>query len=150
MTRLTAGLRDWGRRIARLHRGRIVAVASLLAAPIGAVAHHSISGVYDGGHQVTIEGRIVEFLFVNPHPVLIVDVESGTLQHWRLEMDNRSELVEIGIDAETFKAGDRVIASGSAARNETRSLYLMKLDRPADGLLYQQIGTSPHISFKNR
>ena len=119
-----------------------------LAAPLAALAHHSISGVYDSGRQITLDGRIVEFQFVNPHPVLIVapsgDAAAG--EPWRLEMDNRYELVDIGVTAKTFAPGEHVIVTGSAARDDSHSLYLMKLDRPADGLRYEQIGHSPHIT----
>lgn len=120
-----------------------------LLLPTAALAHHSISGVYDSGRQITIDGRIVEFQFVNPHPVLIVAPSGGTeaaARPWRLEMDNRYELADIGVTAKTFRPGEHVIATGSAARDESHSLYLMKLDRPADGLRYEQIGYSPYIT----
>jgi hypothetical protein len=124
------------------------AVMIALAAPGAALAHHSISGVYDSGRQVTVDGRVVEFQFVNPHPVLLV-APVGTDPAdppWRLEMDNRYELADIGITAKTFVPGDRVIATGSTARDASHSLYLLKLDRPADGLRYEQVGYSPRIS----
>jgi hypothetical protein len=120
-----------------------------LLLPTAALAHHSISGVYDSARQVTIDGRVVEFQFVNPHPVLIVAASGGAeadARPWRLEMDNRYELADIGVTAKTFKPGEHVIATGSAARDESHSLYLMKLHRPADGLRYEQIGYSPHIT----
>ena len=119
-----------------------------LATPVAALAHHSISGVYDSGRQVTIDGHVVEFQFVNPHPVLVVAPSGAEATHgpWRLEMDNRYELADIGVTAKTFRPGEHVVATGSAARDESRSLYLMKLDRPADGLRYEQIGYSPHIT----
>jgi len=119
-----------------------------LAVPGAALAHHSISGVYDSSRQVTVDGRVVEFQFVNPHPVLIVVPNGAGLADspWRLEMDNRYELADIGVTAKTFKPGEHVIATGSAARDESHSLYLMKLHRPADGLRYEQIGYSPHIT----
>ena len=68
-------------------------------------AHHSISGVYDSSRQVTIEGIIAQFQFVNPHPFVTMDVphSSGSTQQWRLEMDNRSELARIGMTSETLK-----------------------------------------------
>src|SRR5205823_5791110 len=83
------------------------AVLSLL---IAVAVHHSIAGVYDNSRQVTIEGVIAEFHFVNPHPFVIVDVNS---ERWKLEMDNLSELVEVGMTKETLKPGDRVVVSGS-------------------------------------
>jgi hypothetical protein len=65
-------------------------------------------------------------------------------------MDNRAELAGIGIDAATFKPGDRVVARGSAGRGHEgrQSLYLLRLDRPADGLRYEQIGNSPRVNIE--
>jgi hypothetical protein len=118
----------------------------------GAYAHHSISGVYDSARQVTVEGVVTEFRFVNPHPVLVIDVagEGAVHERWQLEMDNRFELRGIGMTADTFKAGDRVVARGSAARREGQRLYLLRLDRPADGLHYEQVGTRPSIEVRGR
>ena len=110
-------------------------------------AHHSIAGAYDTSQQVTIEGVVTRFQFVNPHPYLVAEVKDGggKAQPWRLEMDNRWELVEIGVDNETLKPGDRIVVTGSPARNQAQSLYVRKLERPADGFRYQQIGTRPSI-----
>ena len=96
-------------------------------------AHHSISGVYDSSRRVTIEGAVTQFLLVNPHPFLIIDVTDGTgrARQWRLEMDNRSELAAIGVTANTFTPGDRVVVTGSLARTRGESMYLLRLDRPA-------------------
>jgi hypothetical protein len=135
-----------------MSRAWISVVALLSAATTfgSAQAHHSISAVYDSARQVTVEGRVTEFQFVNPHPILVIEVatEGRSSERWRLEMDNRSELAGIGIDAATFKPGDRVIASGSAGRGREgeRSLYLLRLDRPADGLRYEQVGNSPRVN----
>ena len=53
-----------------------------------------------------MQGVVTEFRFVNPHPFLIIDVQH---EPWKLEMDNLSELVDVGMTKETFKAGDRVV-----------------------------------------
>jgi len=113
-----------------------LAAATLVAA--GANAHHSISAVYDGGRQVTIEGVVTSFQFVNPHPFLVVAVGTpeDDRESWRLEMDNRFELAGIGVTGDTPKAGDVVIVTGSAGRKMPRSLYIRRLDRPADGFRY--------------
>ena len=111
-------------------------------------AHHSIAGVYDTSRKVTVEGVIVQFHFVNPHPFLTMDVtnNSGSPQQWRLEMDNRSELVQVGMTGETLKPGDRITVSGSPGRTQSQSLYIRRLDRPKDGFRYEQVGGSPSIS----
>jgi hypothetical protein len=126
----------------------ILAVA--MAAATGGVAvraHHSISGVYDNSRRVTVEGVVAQFQLVNPHPLLLIDVRdaTGNVRQWRLEMDNRHELVAIGISAGTFKPGDRIVVSGSLSRTQPQSLYLLRLDRAADGFWYEQVGQSPRI-----
>jgi hypothetical protein len=115
-------------------------------------AHHSISTVYDGSRKVTVEGVVVQFHLVNPHPFVMVEVKdaSGKAQQWRLEMDNRSELAEIGVTTETLKPGDWVVVAGSPARAQSNSLYVLRLDRPADGFRYEQVGNSPRIRVPSR
>jgi hypothetical protein len=113
-----------------------------------AQAHHSFAAIYDSAQEATLEGTVTEFAFVNPHPLLFIAVIQGAqTQTWRLEMDNRSELAEIGIAADTFEPGDRVVVTGSPGRTQVRILYLRLLIRPADGLRYQQIGSTPSIIF---
>jgi hypothetical protein len=119
---------------------------------LAAHAHHSIAGAYDTSRNVTIEGTVAQFHFVNPHPYLTVDVRNDSgdgSQQWRLEMDNRSELVQIGMTAQTLKPGEKIVASGSPGRREqSPSLYVWKLDRPSDGFRYEQIGMTPRIRIQ--
>jgi len=115
-------------------------------------AHHSLAGMYDQSRRVALDGIIAQFHYVNPHPYVLLDVKdaSGKTQQWRLEMDNRRELADIGITSETLKQGDRLVVSGSPGRAEPRLLYVWKLDRPADGLDYEQIGGTPRIRVRSR
>ena len=124
--------------------GPILALSLFASA---AQAHHSLS-TYDQGRDVTAEGVVEEFHFVNPHPVLMIGVTdpSGVRQTWRLEMDNLYELDEIGISRTTFKPGDRVTVSGDPDRTKPREIYLRRLDRPSDGLHYEQIGFRPRLT----
>jgi hypothetical protein len=124
---------------------RPVLVAAVLAAG-GAEAHHSIGAVYDSAQQVTVEGVVTSFEFVNPHPFLVIAVGADDPESWRLEMDNRFELAAIGVTADTLKPGDVVIVSGSAGRAAPRSLYIRRLDRPADGFRYEQVGSRPRVN----
>ena len=121
--------------------------AAVVAASIAAVkAHHSIARIYDSSRRVTVAGVVEEFQLVNPHPLLLMTVErGGQVERWRLEMDNRRELVEIGVTANTFRPGDRLVVSGSAGRTQPQNLYVLRLDRPADGFWYEQVGQTPRI-----
>lgn len=116
------------------------------------LAHHSFASIYDSGKTVTLTGTVREFLFVHPHPFLIVEVrsEAGEHQTWRAEMDNRFELEDIGMTSRTFRAGDQVIVSGSPGRNQPFILYLWQLERPADRLRYRQIGSTPSLDTMPR
>jgi Family of unknown function (DUF6152) len=115
-------------------------------------AHHSIAAVYDTSRQVIVEGVVTEFRFVNPHPFLMIDVRDAAQkpQPWRLEIDNRWELVAIGVTAETWKAGDWIVVAGFPGRTQPHSLYVRTLDRPADGFRYEQVGSSPRIRPPSR
>jgi len=126
---------------------RVIVLLLAVTMPTARVAaHHSISGVYDRNQSVTIEGAVTEFHLVNPHAYLVVAVESGgRVESWRLEMDNRYELVDVGMKPDTLKPGDRIVATGSRARDGSRSLYVLRVDRHADGFWYEQVGTSPRI-----
>ena len=133
---------------------RLAAPLALAVAISGAAAHahHAIAAVYDSTRQVIIEGVVTQFQFINPHPLVTMDVTDGTgkVERWRLEFDNRSELAAVGATKDTLKAGDRVIVTGSLSRTESHSLYVGKLERPADGFVYEQVGSSPRIRTASR
>ena len=129
----------------------LTAVAAISVLAAAADAHHSIAGMYDQGRRVTLDGVIAQYQFVNPHPFIMVDVTmNGMTQSWKAELDNRWELQNIGMTPTTFNAGDRVVVSGSPGRDRTPLLYVWRLERAADGLLYEQIGTSPRVSRLRR
>jgi hypothetical protein len=127
-------------------RGPLAVVVMVILGGVAAQGHHSIAAVYDRAKPVKLDAIVVEFAMVQPHPFLIVDVKSGgETGRWRGELDNRHELVAIGMTAETLKPGDRVILSGNAGRTQPQSLYVYRLDRPSDGFWYEQVGMSPRI-----
>ena len=129
----------------------LLAFAALSVLTVTADAHHSIAGMYDQSRRVTLDGVIAQYQFVNPHPFVVVDVTTnGTKESWKAELDNRWELQNVGMTPTTFNAGDRVVVSGSPGRDRTPLLYVWRLERPADGFLYEQVGTSPRVSRLHR
>jgi hypothetical protein len=108
--------------------------------------HHSIAAVYDRARPVRLDAVLVEFAMVQPHPFVIVEVkDGGNAGRWRGELDNRHELIAIGMTADSLKPGDRLILSGSGGRTQPQSLYVYRLERPSDGFWYEQVGMSPRI-----
>jgi hypothetical protein len=123
---------------------KAVALAILLSAgPV--YGHHSLSE-YDAARELSLTVVVREFHFVNPHPYLIAEARAGSLSSvWRLELDNRFELVQIGMTASTFTPGEQLLVSGRPGRDQKPILYVRELDRPADGFRYEQLSSSPRI-----
>ena len=118
-------------------------VILLSAGPV--FGHHSLSE-YDAARELSLTVVVREFHFVNPHPYLIGETKVGSLASvWRLELDNRFELVQIGMTATTFTPGEQLLVSGRPGRDQKPILYVRELDRPADGFRYEQLSSSPRI-----
>jgi len=107
-----------------------------------AEAHHSIAGMYDEGHPVTLDGSVLEFHFVNPHPFVLLKANDQT---WKLELDNRWELIDAGMSATTLKPGDQLTVTGGPAYKQPSAMYVRRMQR-VDGFLYEQVGFSPKVS----
>jgi Family of unknown function (DUF6152) len=129
-------------------RGLLTLSIVMILGSVIAQGHHSIAAAYDRDRPVKLDGILVQFAMVQPHPFVVVEIKDGRdTARWRGELDNRWELVAIGMTEETLKPGDRLVLSGSVGRNQPRSLYVMRLDRPADGFWYEQVGMSPRVGF---
>lgn len=131
-----------------MKRELAVVSAVLVLGGIAAHAHHAIGSYYDNQRPATLQGVVTEFQFVNPHPFVLMETQDRLA--WKLEMDNRVELAAIGITGGTIKPGDRVVVSGSLARSEAQRLYIRKLERPADGFTYEQVGSRPRVTPARR
>ena len=131
---------------------RVPLACGLVLSAFTAEAHHSISGMYDTRRNVRVEGVVAQFEFINPHAFLTLEVREtgGPTQRWRVELDDRGELSDIGMTAKTLQPGDRVIVLGSPARREANRLYLGRLDRPADGYSFEQVGGRPRLRSAGR
>jgi hypothetical protein len=101
-----------------------------------ALAHHAFAQTYLPDKIVTIEGKVVEFLFRSPHSVVLVEIpgEKGQRMTWAAEWGSGSQLSREGIEKNTIKAGDHVIITGNPSRNPAdRRMRLQGLLRPSDG-----------------
>lgn len=120
---------------------RILAALAVLAVVAGRSvgAHHSFAATYFEGRDVTIEGTLVQFMFRNPHSFVQLkgvakDDRSRTERVYTIEWGGGGQLSRSGITQNTLKPGDRVIISGSPARNPTSFRVRMKsILRPKDG-----------------
>ncbi len=96
---------------------RLGVLACLLALPVR--AHHGVAPHYDDGKQVTLDGTVAEFQFINPHSFVYLRTigADGTETIWHCEMASRSVLARNGLTQEAFAAGAHVKITGSQARH---------------------------------
>lgn len=121
-------------KVKALTMAALVVAALMPTAP--ALSHHSFAAVYDADKQVTVEGKVVQFLYRNPHSVLhvLAPDANGTEKRWAIEWQGATQLGASGISAETIRAGDPVIVTGHPGRIEAEHRILMlEIKRTADG-----------------
>jgi len=122
-----------------MRRVLFAAIAAVLAAGAAAHAHHSYSATYDVGRQVTLEGKLVQFVFKNPHSFVTLQApdDKGAMQRWSVEWSGTGQLTNQGVTRDTLKTGDEVIIIGnpSRVRGEYKAL-MITLKRPADGFVW--------------
>lgn len=116
----------------------VAAVGSVVAggALTSAVAHHSFPATYHVDRTQTIRGRVVAFLFRNPHSFVQVMAPDtgGTMQRWAVEWSAGAALAADNVNARTLSVGDVVTITGNPARNAAdHRLRMNSIRRPADG-----------------
>jgi hypothetical protein len=121
----------------------VVLAATLMMAGMTIRAHHSFAATYDESKSVMIEGRLVQFLFRNPHSFVHVMApdDKGQEQRWAVEWGGAGQLAGQGVTRETLKPGDVVVISGNPGRNAAdHRIRMVTLRRPSDGFGW---GTQP-------
>jgi len=100
-----------------------------------ASAHHAFTSTFLN-KTVTIEGRVVEFLFRSPHSVVLVETPGEKHQPltWAAEWSSGGQLSRHGIEKDTLEPGDHVIIVGNPSRNSAdHRLRTLEITRPSDG-----------------
>ena len=119
------------------------AVAAMLVACTAADAHHSYAATYDVTREVKIEGKLVQFVYRNPHSFVhvVANDEKGAPQRWAVEWSGTTQLNNSGVTKESLKIGDVVVITGRPSRvaGEYRALML-SLKRPSDGCTWGNAG----------
>jgi Family of unknown function (DUF6152) len=121
-------------------RGLFLSVlAAVLLTGVGAYAHHSYGATYDTSKEIKLEGKLVQFVYRNPHSFVHVQApdSSGVMQRWSIEWAGTAQLDTQGIKRESLKVGDVVVIMGRPSRvsGEYRAL-MVSLKRPSDGFAW--------------
>jgi uncharacterized protein DUF6152 len=74
-----------------------------------AAAHHG-NAVYDSTKQINLKGTVTQFVWANPHCVVLFDVtdEGGQAVHWMAETENPASMTTMGWSRSSLKPGDPI------------------------------------------
>ena len=125
----------------------LVLTIAVIAGGLTARAHHSFAATYDEAKTIKIEGKLVQFLFRNPHSFVHVMApdEKGQMQRWAVEWGGTGALGAQGVTRETLRPGDVVVISGPPGRNPADfRMRMITLLRPSDGFGW---GNKPGETF---
>jgi len=116
----------------------LVATVALVAGT-AVSAHHSYAATYDVSKQVKLEGKLIQFVYRNPHSFVTVQApdETGMPQRWAVEWAGTTQLGSAGVSRESLKVGDEIIVTARPSRvaGEFRAL-MVTLKRPSDGFAW--------------
>ena len=88
----------------------VASAGMLMAAVFPLAAHHSFAAEFDSSKQVTLEGKVVQMEWVNPHSWLQIDVTKadGTVERWKIEGGSPSVLLRLGWNRNSLPPGTRI------------------------------------------
>jgi hypothetical protein len=113
-------------------------VAAAIAAG-SAYAHHSYGATYDVKKEVKLEGKLLQFVYRNPHAYVHMQAKDadGKEQRWAVEWAGTAQLSSAGVNKESLKVGDEIIVTARPSRvpGEYRVL-MVNLRRPLDGFTW--------------
>jgi hypothetical protein len=119
----------------------VLALSFIVLASVQVWAHHSFAATYFEDKSITIEGKLVQFQFRNPHSFIQVEVkdDKGQIQRWAVEWGGAGQLGSQGVTSQTLQAGDIVTISGNPGRNpEDHRVRMVSLRRKSDGFGWGQ------------
>jgi hypothetical protein len=106
----------------------VFAFVCLLSFSGSALAHHGGSA-YDTAHPLTLTGTVKEFMFIQPHPLITLQVkdDQGAVTEWSVEMTAPNHLAHYGWNGKKLKPGDQITVVGAPSKNGLKVLNLRKI-----------------------
>jgi len=117
----------------------LLLVVAVLVLGTAAYAHHSFGATYNGKEEIKVEGKLVQFVFRNPHSFVHIEAPDtkGAMQRWAIEWSGTASLSNAGVTRQTLKFGDHVVVTGRPSRTPGEyRVQMLTLDRPADGFTW--------------
>jgi hypothetical protein len=108
-------------------------VIGLLVAPVLVLAHHAATQ-YETDKLITLQGKVTEFRFVNPHPHLYFEVKdsAGDVSVWIAESGAPpARWYNAGWRANALKAGDLITITGGPRKDGQKMMRIRKIVSPS-------------------
>jgi hypothetical protein len=85
----------------------LVISLSVLSLPLA--AHHG-NAAYDATKQINLKGTVTQFIWANPHCVVLFDAadDGGQPVHWMAETENPTTMTNMGWLKSSLKPGDPI------------------------------------------
>ena len=103
-------------------------IAAVLLTAAGAYAHHSYGATYDTGKEIKLEGKLVQFVYRNPHSFVHVQAPDadGVMHRWSVEWAGTAQLDNTGVPlVELLVTGGLCTSKGQARKDiEGGGVYL--------------------------
>ncbi len=115
---------------------RLLSAVLGIAAAATAYAHHSFTATYFEDQTQEIHGKLLQFMFRNPHSFVHIEApdEHGELHRWAVEWGGAGQLEGQGVTGQTLHVGDMVTIEGNPGRNPAdHRLRMRYLRRDSDG-----------------
>src|SRR5438105_4981070 len=96
----------------RLRYARFAIILALVCAVMPLAAHHSWPVSND--RLVTVKGKVIEFMWVNPHPMITLEVQTkdGRTEKWQIGGPALLRMASNGWTKTTVKTGDVITGIG--------------------------------------
>ena len=100
----------------RLVIGLAMALGLLVSIPL--FAHHG-NASFATDKTLVLKGTVTRWIYASPHLLLMLDVkgENGEIAHWVVESQSPTVMYPSGYRKDSFKPGDEVTVTVSAAKN---------------------------------
>jgi hypothetical protein len=108
-----------------------VAPFAISLLPVLLWAHHGWAE-FDETKEISLNGTVSDFHFVNPHCVIEFDVtgEKGVIGNWQGEFSSPGPMARKGWTAATLQPGDKILICGHPARNTARAIHATRIRLP--------------------
>ena len=86
-----------------------LSIVGLVCASVSIAAHHG-GASFDTAKELTLKGKVTEWIWANPHCFLKFDAmdDTGTVRNWVVETQNPTDMTRRGWSRTMFKVGDEV------------------------------------------